>query len=62
MSYEAVLTQIKSVPEACIEDISNYIDYVVYRYEQEKIRMEKSQALNLPARCSKHCKSAETRL
>mgnify|MGYP006873012928 FL=1 len=35
MSYEAVLTQVRSVPEACLDEISNYIDYVVYRYEKQ---------------------------
>ena len=35
MSYEVVLTQVRSVPEACLDEISNYIDYVVYRYEKQ---------------------------
>lgn len=35
MSYEAVLTQVRSVPEECLDEISNYIDYVVYRYEKQ---------------------------
>ncbi len=35
MSYKTVLTQIKSVPEECLEDISNYISYVLYRYEKK---------------------------
>lgn len=47
MSYEAVLTQVKSVPEACLEDISNYIDYVVYRYEQKKNQEEKEPSPEL---------------
>ena len=45
MSYETVLTQVKSVPEACLEDISNYIDYVVYRYEQKKAEEKPSPEL-----------------
>ena len=47
MSYEAVLTQVKSVPEACLEDISNYIDYVVSRYEQKKNQEEKEPSPEL---------------
>lgn len=33
MSYELVLEQIKEVPEECLEEISQIISYVVYRYE-----------------------------
>lgn len=35
MSYETVLEQIKTAPEACLEEISQIISYVVYRYEKE---------------------------
>ncbi|MBO4438420.1 MAG: hypothetical protein J5798_03645 [Spirochaetaceae bacterium] len=35
MSYEAVLEQIKNAPEACLDEISQIISYVVYRYEKE---------------------------
>ena len=35
MSYETVLTQVKAAPEACLDEISNYIEYVVYRYNQK---------------------------
>ena len=36
MNYDVVLTQVKAVPEACLAEISNYIDYVVYRYEKKE--------------------------
>ena len=35
MSYETVLTQVKAAPEACLDEISQIISYVVYRYEKE---------------------------
>ncbi len=35
MSYEAVLEQVKTAPEACLEEISQIINYVVYRYKKE---------------------------
>ena len=36
MSYEAVLEQVKTDPEACLDEISNYIEYVVYRYTKQE--------------------------
>ena len=35
MSYEAVLAQVREAPEACLEEISQIIRYVVFRHEQE---------------------------
>lgn len=35
MSYEAVLEQVKTAPKACLDEISQIISYVVYRYEKE---------------------------
>ena len=35
MSYEAVLEQVKTAPEACLDEISQIISYVVYRYKKE---------------------------
>ncbi len=43
MSYEAVLTQVRAVPEACLDEISSYIDYVVYRYEKQERAASKPQ-------------------
>ena len=34
-TYEAVSEQIKAAPEACLDEISHIISYVVYRYEQQ---------------------------
>ena len=36
MTYEAVLSQVRAAPEACLDEISRYIDYVMYRYERQK--------------------------
>jgi hypothetical protein len=38
MSYETVLKQVQAVPEACLDEISNYIEYVVYRYEKQEAK------------------------
>ena len=35
MSYEAVLEQVKTAPEECLDEISQIISYVVYRYKKE---------------------------
>ncbi len=35
MTYEAVLTQVRAAPEACLDEISQIISYVVYRYKKE---------------------------
>ena len=35
MSYEAVLEQIKAVPEECLDEISDFIDFVVSRHEKQ---------------------------
>lgn len=35
MSYDSVVEQIKAAPEACLDEISNIIGYVVFRYEKQ---------------------------
>ena len=40
MSYEAVLTQVKAAPEACLDEISQIISYVVYRYQKQNTELE----------------------
>ena len=40
MSYETILEQIKDLPEECLDEISNYISYVMYRYEKQKTAAE----------------------
>ena len=32
MSYDTMVEQIKSVPQECLEEIENYIQFVLYRY------------------------------
>ena len=41
MSYETILEQIKDLPEECLNEISNYISYVMYRYEKQKTAAER---------------------
>ena len=39
MEYDLVVKQIQNVPKECLEDVSKYIDYILYRYKttsQEK--------------------------
>ena len=45
MSYDLVLEQVKSAPEECLEDISNYIDYVLYRYEKRNSSLDEFNSL-----------------
>ena len=40
MSYEALLEQIKAAPEECLDEISDFIDFVVYRYEKQNEKAE----------------------
>lgn len=35
MSYETVLEQIKAAPAECLDEISQIINYVVFRYEKK---------------------------
>ena len=35
MSYEKVLEQIKAAPPECLDEISEIINYVVFRYEKK---------------------------
>ena len=34
MSYDTIVEQIKAVPQECLVDIENYIQFVLYRYNQ----------------------------
>ena len=40
MSYEALQEQIKAAPEECLDEISDFIDFVVYRYEKQNEKGE----------------------
>ena len=35
MSYDTMIEQIKNVPQECLSDIENYIQFVLYRYNQK---------------------------
>ena len=45
MSYEAVLEQVKTAPEACLDEISQIIGYVVFRYKQKNEQLEEFTAM-----------------
>jgi len=47
MSYEKLLEQIKAAPEECLDEISNYVSYVVYRYEKQNGKSEKKPTQQL---------------
>lgn len=37
MSYEAVAEQVRSLPEDCLEDVSRYISFFIYRRDLERM-------------------------
>ena len=37
MSYETVIKQIKTLPEACLDDASKYLDFLLYQYAQKSL-------------------------
>lgn len=37
MSYDSVLEQVKSLPEECLDDVSRYMQFLVYQYVQNQI-------------------------
>ena len=47
MSYEKLLEQIKAAPEECLDEISNYVSYVVYRYEKQNGKSEEKPTQQL---------------
>lgn len=47
MSYETVLEKVKTVPEACLDEISGFIDYIVYRYNEKYSNQSKLKEFNL---------------
>lgn len=40
MLYDTLVKQVKTLPEACIEQVSKYIDYVLFQYNLDNMRME----------------------
>ena len=47
MSYEALLEQIKAAPEECLDEISNYVSYVLYRYEKQNEKSDEKPTQQL---------------
>ena len=47
MSYEALLEQIKAAPEECLDEISDFIDFVVYRHEKQNEKSEEKPTQQL---------------
>ncbi len=41
MLNAALEKQIRSLPEECLPEVSNYIEYVLFRYEQKKHKERK---------------------
>ena len=37
MSYDTVIDQVKSLPESSLEDVSRYIEFLMYQQEQERM-------------------------
>ena len=36
MSYDMLERQIRMLPEECLEDVSHYIEFVIFKYQQNK--------------------------
>ena len=34
MSYDTVVEKVTTLPESCLEDVSKYLDFLRYQYEQ----------------------------
>ena len=37
MSYEAVAEQVRNLPEDCLEDVSRYISFLMYRRDLDRM-------------------------
>ena len=37
MSYETIVEQIRSLPEDCLEDLSKYMQFLLYQYSLNKM-------------------------
>ncbi len=47
MSYEALLEQIKAAPEECLDEISDFIDFVVSRHEKQNEKADEKPTSQL---------------
>ena len=45
MTYDTMVEQIKNVPQECLVDIENYIQFVLYRYNRN-VETEKTPNLS----------------
>lgn len=34
MSYESVVEQLKILPEVCLDEVSKYLEFILYKYEK----------------------------
>ena len=44
MSYETLEKQIRMLPEDCLDDVSHYIEFIIYRFQ---VHDKKQQASDL---------------
>ncbi len=47
MSYETVMEKVKTVPESCLDEISEFIDYIIFRYNKKYSNQSKMKEFNL---------------
>ena len=47
MSYETILEQIKDLPEECLDEISDFIDFVVSKHEKQNEKSGKKPTQQL---------------
>ena len=38
MSYESVVEQLKILPEVCLDDVSKYLEFILYKYEKNNFQ------------------------
>ena len=44
MSYESVMEKVRTLPEACLEDASKYLEYLLYQYNLDNPGKQKNPA------------------
>lgn len=38
MSYESVVEQLKILPEFCLDEVSKYLEFILYKYEKNNFQ------------------------
>lgn len=38
MSYESIVEQLKILPEVCLDDVSKYLEFILYKYEKNNFQ------------------------